>query len=159
MNDTRKTGWSDNGDGLGPATAVGDAQYVRRASTQLVVAMTAGNLSCTCSTAAAGFADSGYILLEDELIAYSSKGTTDLNGATVATLLGFTRAQDGTVAASHPANSFIHYVELLYAKDHAVQSGCGFCGSLKWQDTKPVALPDDQFLPSDENRRRRKRGR
>lgn len=44
-------------------------------------------------------------------------------------------------------------------KDHVVQSGCKFCGSHKWQHTKPVALPDDRNMPSDDYRRRRRKGR
>lgn len=44
-------------------------------------------------------------------------------------------------------------------KDRAVQSGCRFCGSLKWQESKPIALPDDRDLPSDEWSRRYRRKR
>ncbi len=43
--------------------------------------------------------------------------------------------------------------------DRAVNSGCRFCGSLKWQDSKPVALPDDRNFPSERNKRRRYSGR
>jgi hypothetical protein len=42
-------------------------------------------------------------------------------------------------------------------KDRAVESGCTFCGSTKWQSNKPPQLPDDYNKPSDEWRTYRKR--
>lgn len=32
--------------------------------------------------------------------------------------------------------------------DQVSDSGCWFCGSLFWQKTKPMKLPDDQMLPN-----------
>jgi hypothetical protein len=31
---------------------------------------------------------------------------------------------------------------------HDVVMGCAFCGRVQWLDRKPVALPDDENLPS-----------
>lgn len=160
-NDTRKTAWSKSGDGLGPARVIGTPHYSPNpdVSTGLAVAMNSVNTSCTATSAASGFADSGYFLIDNEIIGYSSKGTDVFNGIAVATFIGFTRGVNGTIPVAHAANAPMFSVAAVYAKDRDVQSGCRFCGSLKWQDSKPVALPDDRFLPSDENRRRKNKGR
>ena len=51
------------------------------------------------------------------------------------------------------ANVFAVYDE---AMDEKAGSGCKFCGSLNWQNTKPNKLPDDKFLPATGWRRKRR---
>lgn len=35
-------------------------------------------------------------------------------------------------------------------------SGCRFCRSARWQYSKPVALPEDRYLPAERTKRRRR---
>jgi hypothetical protein len=65
----------------------------------------------------------------------------------------FSDAEDGL---GPPTDVVVDGVTQENTKDRAVQSGCRFCGSLKWQDTKPAPLPDDRKKPSDEWRRNNK---
>ena len=56
------------------------------------------------------------------------------------------------------STAFSQEGEGLVVKDSSgeqdAKSGCWFCGSLFWQKRKPRKLPDDQFLPTPDIKRR-----
>jgi len=58
---------------------------------------------------------------------------------------GFGDPVDITVARAPGQNT-----GTVNTKDHPVQAGCRFCGSLRWRATEVVPLPDDRNRPSSE---------
>lgn len=44
----------------------------------------------------------------------------------------------------------------ISSTEFSARAGCAFCGSMNWHPGKPVKLPDDRFLPSRENLKKRR---
>ena len=65
------------------------------------------------------------------------------------------RDGDGLVTreAATASDDFPNYD---YAKDTSAKSGCRFCGSLNWVNSKPQKLPDSKNLPATGWKRKRR---